>query len=1106
MKTLKFIVAFLLLAPIGFAQTTHDRIHGRGASTFDELSNTAVVVITGATPAVSGGNIFKTNNGGVTAVTNFLGGVDSQQITVICGDANTTISNNSNIVTASGSNFTCGVNQSIAFIFDAGQAKWVQSGSVSGGGGGGSPGAPANALQKNDGSSHFIASSLADNGTTVTIGNEAQFCGINPYLDIRCYGARAVTSVPSTTATISSGSATATLAASAGLQNGDGVTIYGAGATNPLAAPGAVTVTPIVAKGLIGTGEVVASVAGATAYNYQYIKRDKPGALTAASSVGSTSTGQAVLGAIPVSITSITRANNVVTVNLSSSTPLVPTAAVWIAGNTDPTFNGAFQVSTTPSSTQFTFLSGTDTRSGGATSTSGGTVNYYVGNRLTWTMGSEWQDYIYGRTGGTLTRIGFSKPEEGIFDDWGATIMGSPSFPSYVPTNPPVAATNRPLTTTIVSGGGTTTPTFANTASNSVSGATLKMDAAPAILAAHSAGGITPILIPSTPSGSFVVNSYLPLNFALNIEQAGLLVLNETFELGSGTNWLGVPGTESSFGAIGAWSQYSFVSCVASPCVYENGAGGQTRIERLLLDNENDQAVLWLVDGSSGFQHSYSWMHFVTGNGGLNEDYLGIGFEARGGTKYDFYKASFYPHMNNSGPMGLWSPAVHLRGGDSIGCPTCPAGALAMYETYMGPKGVNIDATAAFSSVNVDVNGYYTNGSRMPLFTATQNFGGTLANLWSIKKTTTDTSSAPLVANLSTSLSNLYLENVGGASSGGVNVSGNPIASLIVNGSGGPIGPNTGLTAGPSFSNNFVNVNNQGYFGTLLPTPAAVASLVASAGGGVPTGTVHYVIAAVDINNQTTVTGADATITVSGGTQTVTGTPPVLPSGSIGYIVYRGTNGIDYGQVNANGSCNTVTAGVTFVDNGVLCGNSHPTTSAAAQSSLGAQGVATPTFRLMTNGFTTTVVGDSTASQSVTYPHASGTVCVTGACAVNSVTVGGDSSFSASPRSMPPVFFPGALTTTWTGASWTLDKAITVTRVQSAAKVAPAGCGTSAIVRLSDGSSNVNLTVNAATNDSGAISQNYAAGATLTVSVQTAAAGCTTAPGDLNVSIQSRTQ
>ena len=118
----------------------------------------------------------------------------------------------------------------------------------------------------------------------------------------------------------------------------------------------------------------------------------------------------------------------------------------------------------------------------------------------------------------------------------------------------------------------------------------------------------------------------------------------------------------------------------------------------------------------------------------------------------------------------------------------------------------------------------------------------------------------------------------------------------------------------------------------------------------------------------------------------------------------------------------------------------------------------------------------------------------------------GTESFTASPRGEQNVFLPGALTSTWTGSTWTNDKAVTITRIQVQAKTAPAGCTTNAIVRLTDGTTPVNLTISAAANDSGAISQNYAAGSSLQVLVQTAAAGCTTSPADANIVVQYKMQ
>jgi hypothetical protein len=113
---------------------------------------------------------------------------------------------------------------------------------------------------------------------------------------------------------------------------------------------------------------------------------------------------------------------------------------------------------------------------------------------------------------------------------------------------------------------------------------------------------------------------------------------------------------------------------------------------------------------------------------------------------------------------------------------------------------------------------------------------------------------------------------------------------------------------------------------------------------------------------------------------------------------------------------------------------------------------------------------------------------------------------NASPRGEQNVFLPGALTSTWTGATWTPDKAVTITRLQVQAKTAPSGCTTNAIVRLTDGTTPVNLTIGSAASDSGPIAQNYAAGTSLTVAVQTAAAGCATSPADGNVVVQYRMQ
>src|ERR1700676_3365646 len=118
----------------------------------------------------------------------------------------------------------------------------------------------------------------------------------------------------------------------------------------------------------------------------------------------------------------------------------------------------------------------------------------------------------------------------------------------------------------------------------------------------------------------------------------------------------------------------------------------------------------------------------------------------------------------------------------------------------------------------------------------------------------------------------------------------------------------------------------------------------------------------------------------------------------------------------------------------------------------------------------------------------------------------GGEALTALPRGEQNIFLPGALTSTWTASTWTTDKAIIVTRVQAQAKTAPVSCSPNAIVRLTNGTVPVNLTITAAANDTGAITQNYAAGSVLTLSVQVAAAGCASSPADVNVTIQYRMQ
>jgi hypothetical protein len=249
----------------------------------------------------------------------------------------------------------------------------------------------------------------------------------------------------------------------------------------------------------------------------------------------------------------------------------------------------------------------------------------------------------------------------------------------------------------------------------------------------------------------------------------------------------------------------------------------------------------------------------------------------------------------------------------------------------------------------------------------------------------------------------------------------------------------------------------------LMAAPAAPQSAVVGSGGSVPVGTHSYQVSGVDYENGETTLGLPTSATTTSGNQTVVVTLPAsFPTGAAGVNLYR-----DHSLVNANGCAypQFLTPGGTYTDStSFTCGQSSPNFNTAGQTFLSSAQVAAPKVRVSGEAFT------------------------------------------SSPRAEQNIFLPGALTATWTGSTWTLDKAITVTRIQVQVKTAPVTCSPNAVVRLTDGTSAQNLTVTSTANDSGAISQNYAAGAALTVSVQTAAAGCGTSPSDANVIVQYRMQ
>ena len=317
---------------------------------------------------------------------------------------------------------------------------------------------------------------------------------------------------------------------------------------------------------------------------------------------------------------------------------------------------------------------------------------------------------------------------------------------------------------------------------------------------------------------------------------------------------------------------------------------------------------------------------------------------------------------------------------------------------------------------------------------------------------------------------------------------------------------------GEQFSNSTIGIAaGQRFYSTFAGTPPA-PNLVLSAGGSVPIGVMVYQVSCWDVENNQSLLGPSASVTTTSGNQTVTITVPTLPLGCVGWTVYR--NGFRC-------NCTPGPEPPTFTAQDTQSfthGDSSPSSNSAAVMIADNSRLAAPLLQhIDSSGFTvsTGVSTTLTANRTAKFPDATGTIAFKDAAQTWSAnqtgvplitpSIGGET-ISAAPRALFTAFLPGALTSTWTSATWTPDKAVTITRVQVQAKTAPSGCTTNAVVRLTDGTSPINVTISAAANDSGAITQNYAAAASLTVAVQTAASGCGTSPADANVVIQYRMQ
>lgn len=907
MRKLYLYVILLAWTSSAFGQgAQHDGIRARGS-----ISNTQTYIITGATPNVVIGNVFKTNNGGAVTITNFLGGVDSQQITILCGESNTIIQNNANIAITGGTNFTCVLNNAISFVFNSASGVWGEIGGTgTGGGGGSSPGAPAQSFQCNDGAGHFVACQSTPGGALLngTVGGTPNFG-------------------PLGNEALKPGTSDSVMYASVnGNDSNDGLswgtaklTIFGA----MIALPG-------------GNGS---SIAGSG------------------------------------------------TIYVGPGTHAHPTAGVgiWFMGGGDPNY---------------------------ASPPAG------------------WVKYV----GGSIELIGVGATTPGI-------LVGD------VPYVPIVAGSsvdrNHP---------------------------SLWLTGAQGIFKPKNiafVGSQRPIVLGECSNNSRTTGGCVVFGFTLDGNKAVVTRVD-----GNSGPTIDAP-------------QVTAVRIINSTLV--GTAGSVTQ----LVDNEANILQGTATNVAGGVEVENVQMFYggikVLGNG--QGTLFTHNVDEYGDFVHPMPPVIWYTNWNALSAGAHWNttrqdpvPVQLIIRVDTPTCPFCPGPTvIGGFETnsIQGPATTFLNSPYYSSqAVNQTILGGKIGIINNYLF-AESNLARRIAGLVPVRFTNQSFANSSLYTSAGNTITLSQPDSFGGTGAvkvhtvnvGGQNLLLSPAVAYTPQNGDWIIGGFWVRQQTP-----FVQVPVQA---GVLNTGTATVGVTKNQGGpdqGDGEWQWNYTAKKVTANSAATTVQLSATFLSAN---------DVFVYGPVLYIIPAAQITDDEALWLAQ-SVNThdTACGVGSVCNTV----GHPLQLAPDTfAKLGTPPDGTVTF---------------CADCQITNP------CLSGGAGAYAKRISGawvctDGNVNSN---LFHSFFPGALTATWTGGTWTLTRAVIVTRIQAQLRVAPAGCSVSPIFRLTDGSTPLNLTLSAASNDSGVISQSYAAGTVFTTSIQTAASGCTTSPGDANVAVQYRMQ
>ena len=864
-------------------------------------------------------------------------------------------------------------------------------------GSGGSPGGTNTQVQVNNsgtlGGSPCLSFPSLVSGP-VNLACDPVIGGPDPYVDVRKYGL--VSGSASTTATINSGSTSATLASSTGFANGNGFVLYGAGPANTMTTPGAPTVAASQASNFTSTGSgltVAAPTGGSTSFSYQLLADDCAGGLTAASAVGTTTTGFP-LGQQTATITSYTRSGTTVTATTSAAHGLAPGALVIIntTAGSDSTLNGTFQVATTPTGTTFTFNSGFSTAGYPAAPASGtptATVYFFNVNHLTWTLPSgtlPCRYWVYGRTSGSVTRLGVSEISNAsgltslTFNDYGSPYNDNFSFPSYIPTNPPASATNDWLAGTITAGGGTTSLTLSVSASNSVTSGTFLLDNAIPFenaIAANCNGA--PLYIPSAQN--FVFNSTMTASCGMSIQQAGAITLNEPWILGNKlTSWRGDLNPQATvIGQFQIQQAAGVAINLANPGIYATPTGAMNILNIHFSGQAANNNRLVIIDPSQAGTPiptgQISNSYFSTGGASdyMSQDLIIRGVPTNYVTNIKLEEDSFI-----SGPNQVVAPPTPLA--------QIAASVLHVNRPFFTRR------TMALTHLNqIEIDGVgYDSGGIMPMYwIAPDGNGAVPISIANLQLDTTAFAAGNYPTPTGGWAGTLVLKDIIGGSQ--PNLTGQPFPNVIVLGSAGNLGQNINICLGTGSmactGSSGLQAAGPGNVGYALPQPSAPTIVTGGHGSCVSScvasGTYFYAFVAEDVTGRNSPLSAPSAPVTVDGTQTVTVSFTPVP-GQASTIAARAltsfSNVLLCGNPGPGGS--GAFQGTSYVDttNGPGLGCSVTLTNfmtAGNTSGLSLGGVAAPQLQLVNGTFVDSLAGAFTANRTQTIPDVNGVVPVT---------------------------------------------------------------------------------------------------------------------------------